>query len=126
MSQITYRLLGPNADPIWTSYLSDVDAVGQAVLTRLRLFEGEWWSDLSDGTPLWQSILAVGGANAAAQQQQVSLLLQQRILGTPFVTGVSNVQVNFDPNARQFSFYAVVQTQFGPVIVQTGPQVPFS
>jgi|SRR5882724_2585466 len=121
MSQITYRQLGPNNDPIWTSYLTDLDAVGQAILTRLRLFEGEWWADKSDGLPLWQQILGVSGANS--RQQQISLLIQQRILGTPFVTSLSNVQVSYDGNARSFSFYAVVQTQFGSIPISSSGQV---
>lgn len=121
-STIIYRQLGPNADPIWgqgtANFLTDVDAVAQAVLTRLRLLEGEWWADVTDGTPVFQEILGVGGVNP--RQQQISLLLQRRILSTPFVTGVSNVSVKFDSNARTFSFYAVVQTQFGTVSISTG------
>lgn len=122
---IAYRQLGPNADPIWgqgaSNFLSGTKAVTQAVLTRLRLLEGEWWADITDGTPVWQKILAVGGANV--RQQQISLLLQQRILNTPFVTGIKNIQVQYDPGSRIFGFYAEVNTQFGIMILSTQSQV---
>ena len=118
MSAITYRQLGPNADPVWTSFLTDIDAVGQAIGTRLQLLEGEWWMDLNEGTPVWQQILAVGGTNT--RKQQISLLLQERIRGTPFVTSISNIQVNYDTVSRQFTFSAVVQTQFGQLTISSG------
>jgi hypothetical protein len=118
---ITYRQLGPNNDPIWSSYVSNAAAVAQAIYTRLLLLEGEWWESTQEGTPLWQSILGVGGAN---NTQAISLLLQQRILGTPYVTGLTSVQASYIPSTRAFSFYAVVQTQFGQVVVTNYPTPP--
>lgn len=118
---ITYRQLGPNNDPIWPNFFSDIYAVAQAIQTRLLLFEGEWWESLTEGTPMWQSILGHGGqGNVAA----ISLLLQQRILGTPYVTGLTSVAATFNSSTRQFQFAASVQTQFGPVQVTSTPQVP--
>ena len=126
MSQITYRSLGVNYDPLWGqgqgNFLADVQAVGQAVLTRLNLFLAEWWSDLQDGTPYWQKILGPG-ANLR-QQQAISLILQQRILGTPYVLSVSNVQFAFNAATRVFAFYAEVKTQFGVVAVTNQPVPP--
>jgi hypothetical protein len=126
LSQITYRSLGPNYDPLWgqgqNNFIADVDAVRQAILTRLNLFLAEWWSDLGDGTPYWQNIL---GATAGLRQQQaISLILQERILGTPFVISVGNVQVNFESSTRAFSFYAEVKTQFGTVVVTNNQPTP--
>ena len=119
MAQITYRSLGPNNDPLWgqgqANFISDADAVAQAILTRLRLFLAEWWSDLQDGTPYWQSILGQGAS--LRQQQAISLILQQRILGTPFVNSIGDVQFTFNSGTREFSFYAEVKTQFGNLTV---------
>lgn len=122
MPTITYRQLGPNNDPIWGNYISDTDAVAQAVLTRLNLLQGEWWESLTEGTPLWQSILGVSGARS--RQQPISLLLQQRILGTLYVTGISNVQTSFSTVTRAFTFYAVVQTRFGNFTISTNIPTP--
>lgn len=124
MSQITYRNLGPSYDPLWgqgqANFLSDLDAVAQAILTRINLFEAEWWANLQDGTPFWQSIL---GANASLrQQQQISLLLTQRILGTPYVIAVSEVNLNFDARTRKMNYTASVETQFGTTVVTNIPQ----
>ena len=126
MSSITYRALDPNNDPMrgqgQANFLTDADAVGQAIRTRLLLFEGEWWADLSDGTPWWQSILGTAGGQRLVQT--VSLAIQSRILGTPFVTGIQNLQASFDSAQRKFDFYAEVQTQFGVVVVQNIPTPP--
>jgi hypothetical protein len=124
MAQIIYRSLGDGYDPLWgqgqSNFKTDVDAVGQAILTRLSLFLAEWWEDQQDGTPYWQQIL---GASASLRQQQaISLILQSRILATPYVLSVGNVQTQFDARTRSFTFYAEVKTQFGPVVVKNMPQ----
>jgi len=105
----TYRQLGPNNDPVWSSYLSGAAAVAQAILTRLLLFEGEWWESTTDGTPWFQQILGTGLPPA-----QISLLIQNRILTTPYVTGITNLA--FDA-VRSFALSASVQTAFGPTTV---------
>lgn len=123
MSQITYRNLGPNYDPLWgqgqANFLSDLDAVAQAILTRIDLFEAEWWANLQDGTPMWQQML--GASGSLRQQQQISLLLTQRILATPYVSAVSNVNIAFNARTRSMSFTATVATQFGTTTVTNVP-----
>jgi hypothetical protein len=120
-STFTYRQLGPNNEPQWgqgqANYLQGTDAVAQAIKTRLLLFEGEWWESQLDGTPWWQSILGVGNTD-----QQVSLIIQQRILGSPYVTGITNLQVTSNRAARSLGLYAEVQTAFGMVIISNTPQ----
>lgn len=121
---ITVRRLGPNNDPYngqsGADFISDLSAVAQLIYQRLYLFQQEWFADTSDGLPLWQSIL--GQSESLRNQQAISLLIQERILGTPYVTGLSNVQ--YSCSNRSYQFYAVVQTIFGNVVVSNYPQPP--
>lgn len=123
---ITVRALDPvSGEPLYgqgqANFLTDAEAVTQIVSTRLKLFQGEWWTDQNDGLPLWQQIL---GAGADRTVQAISLLIQQRILGAPFVTGIESVSATYDPNPRAFTFNAVVNTQFGTITVSTIPTPP--
>lgn len=123
---ITYRALDANGDPVWgqgqAPFLADLQAVAQAILTRLRLFQGEWWADLGDGLPLWQSIL--GSSGSSRNLLQVELIINQRILGTPYVIGLSSVSITFNANTRAFTYAATVSTQFGHVAVSSVPVPP--
>lgn len=122
MALITYRKLDENGDPLWGngqgSFLSDIDAVAQAIRTRLLLFAGEWWENLSLGTPVFQSMLGQSTSDQALQT--VALLLKQRIAGAPFVTAVSQVEISRDA-ARAVSFSAFAYTQFGTLSVSYTP-----
>ena len=123
MATIRYRKLDPNGDPLQGNgkacFVSDLDAVAQAIGTRLRLLAGEWFENRNAGTPVFQSMLGV--ARAGKHPDSVVLLLRQRILGTPYVTAVSNVATSYDPNARSFAFSCQVQTQFGQLSLSTAP-----
>jgi hypothetical protein len=103
------------------AFISDLDAVVQLLNTRLKLYLGEWWADQNDGLPMWQDILGVYGANDNIDG--ISLVIQQRILATSFVTGVNVIQASFNSSTRTFSFYAIVQTQFGTVQLSNQPSV---
>lgn len=123
---VTYRQLDANGDPIWgqgaANYLGDTDAVALMIRTRLLLFEGEWFANLQEGLPLWQKMLGVG--TGRKQQAQISLIIQARILATPYVTGLSNVVFAFNPNTRGYQFSCAVQTQFGAIPVVNSPALP--
>lgn len=115
---ITYLALDSSYDPVFTpeQSLTNLQAVSQAILTRLRLWLGEWWEDLSLGLPVFQVIL--GQLGTARGQAAMNLVIQEQIRGTPYVTGVDNVVFSF--NEGQFSFTANVQTLFGTTIVAAG------
>lgn len=121
MATISVRALNPVTwEPLQgngqTNFLTDLAAVAQIIATRLRLFQGEWFLNLQDGLPLFQSIL---GASAGPQNLQViSNLISQRILGTQFVTGAV---VNASYQNRTFAFSATVTTAFGTVLVSNTP-----
>lgn len=127
MATITTRKLDPVTwEPLFgngvDNFLADIDAVAQIIKQRLALLQGEWWADQSDGLPFWQSIAGYRGAGN--NQQTVALLIQNRILETPYVNSITGLQTTYDPTKRAFTFYAVVQTQFGPVAVSNIPQPP--
>src|ERR1700733_4883193 len=113
MSQITYIRLDSNYEPQFNAPpLTDLEAVGQAITTRLRLLQGEWWAALSDGLALFQRILGQPDA-----QNAINLIITQRIRGTPFVSEVINVVSSYAPANRAYSFSCNVATQFGTVSI---------
>jgi hypothetical protein len=116
MATVTVRRLDQNGDFTFgqglADYISDTEAVAQIIKTRLLLFTGEWWLDLNDGLPLWTSILGASGAN----MQAITLLIQDRILGTPNVINITSLSTNFDSVARAYSFTASVTTSFSTTI----------
>lgn len=123
MPKITYRKLDANGDPLYGSgqgnFVSDIEAVAQAILTRLKLLQGEWWEDAGLGTPLFQSIL--GATGTGSNPQLITLLLQQRILGTPYVLEVRDVAGSYDATSRGFSFSCTVLTAFGSLSIGSTP-----
>ena len=98
-----------------SNFLSDVDAVAQIIAQRIKLLSGEWWANRNAGMPLFQSML--GAPGAGKHPDAVALLIKQRILGTPYVTSVSNVATGYNSATRAFQFSCDVQTQFGTVSV---------
>ena len=123
MATITVRRIGNDGEPAYgngtADFISDIDAVAQIISTRLNLFQGEWWEDQSEGLPLWQKMLGVMGSGK--NPQAIALLIQQRILGTPYVTGVSRVATGFNAETRAFQFSCVVDTQFEQVALTNYP-----
>lgn len=116
---IQYLQLDKYNDPIFdpSANLADIDAVAQAILTRLRLFLGEWWEDTSIGLPVFQLIL--GQLGSAQGLSAMTLAVQQNIEGAPYVTSVQNVQIDFTDGALTIT--ADAYTSFGPVAVNTAP-----
>lgn len=110
---IQYLRLDADGDPIFDpgSVLTDIDAVTQAINTRILLFLGEWWEDTSQGTPMFQSIL--GGAATTANLQAMQLALVQRISGAPYVSSVESLALNFTSATRAFSVSYSALTAFG-------------
>jgi hypothetical protein len=122
MANITYLRLDAENDPIFNSAasLSDLAAVAQAIETRVKLFQGEWWENLNEGTPMFQDIL--GSSGSAKNQTTMSLILTERVAGTPYVSQVKEVVATFNRTTREFSYRAVAQTAFGetPVVIAPG------
>lgn len=121
---IQYLRLDAQNDPIFdpTASLTDVDAVAQAILTRLNLFLGEWWEDLNYGLPVFQQILGQLGSQQGLAA--MTLAVQQNVEGAPYVTSVATPLVDF--SAGRLSISVTAQTQFGLVSVSTTPALAAS
>ena len=121
MSIVTYRRLDSNYEPVFgqgqNDFTSDLAAVAQAIQTRLNLWLGEWWEDLNDGLPMLQGIL---GKMGAGQSGEIPLLIQERILGTPYVTEIINVKTLYNKSTRQFSFSCGAVVAFGGQLTIVG------
>jgi hypothetical protein len=120
MASIAYLQLDTQNDPLFAdgTSLTNGAAVAQAVLTRLRLFLGEWWENLNLGLPVFQQMLGQLGSQRGLRAMQ--LAIQQNITGfTPYVTAVTNVEVGFING--QLSYTANVQTIYGPVTISNVP-----
>lgn len=111
-----YRKLSPSGDYTFGQgtanyYINQPEAVGQAVMTRLRLLTTEWFLDLTSGTPYNTDILGTG------TQATRDLAIKRRILQTPGV----NQLVSYDSQVvdRKFSVQAVIDTIYGVIQVAT-------
>lgn len=118
-----YRRLDANGDYVFgqsgQDFLNAVDAVGQAIKTRLWLLYGEWWEDTTDGLPLWQDIM--GGRGSDTNLRIIDGIIKTRILGTLNVTGITKFSSTFNRDTRAYTFQATVDTAFGKVVVTNYP-----
>lgn len=107
-----YRKLSPDGDYTLGGrqafLVNSPETVAQAVLTRLRLWRGEWFIDVRDGTPYLQQILGnrqLGRSPDAA--------IKERILGTEGVRELLAFESTFDGNTRRLSVTATLSTIYG-------------
>lgn len=93
-------------------FISGSQAVQQTIVTRLRLFLGEYHLDVRDGTPWFQSILGkYENLNA------VESILRMRIRRTEGVIELLSFRTDFDLESRSLNVFCVVQTEYGNVEV---------
>jgi len=123
MPTITVRALDPlTREPQQgnglNNFLSDLDAVTQILGTRMRLFEGEWFLNLSDGLPLFQSML--GSSGSQRNIEIITNLISGRITSfTPYVIGINSLAVSYI--GRGYTYSAEVNTIFGVVTISNSP-----
>jgi hypothetical protein len=107
-----YRQLDANSDFTFGGGLKDYlqdspDAVVQAVLTRFRLWEGEWFLDVTEGTPYLSGMLG------KYTQDTIDQLIKKRILETQGVDSIIDYSGVYDGNNRSYSFNATISTIYG-------------
>jgi hypothetical protein len=87
--------------------------VAQSVLTRLKLWQGEWFLDLTAGTPWLQKVL---GKNS---KKTYDLAIRARVLGTQGVTAITSYSSTLDTAKRILTVSIEIMTQFGSATVET-------
>ena len=92
-----------------------MEAVAQAIKTRLLLLYSEWWEDREDGLQLFEKILASSGS--PSNVQAVDFLFKERISGTKGVLSILGYDSNFNDDTRKYTFRAVVETLYGSLII---------
>ncbi|MCK5126791.1 MAG: hypothetical protein KAR42_11095 [candidate division Zixibacteria bacterium] len=114
---MTVRALDPETGDIVTSgvqFVSDQIEIAQTITTRLRLFSGEYFRDVNDGTPWFQVIL-----DKASTLTQKDAAIKRRIAETDGVIELLSYSTDFDINQRGYTVQCEVQTEFGLVNVST-------
>ena len=112
-----YRKLDENGDYSFGNsqanfYRDTPEAVGQAVLTRLRLWVGEWFINTEDGTDWLDQVL---GEGTSLLYEQV---IKQRILETQGVTEITDFFTQYDPNTRELAIQTTINTIYGELTLQ--------
>tara|TARA_R110002033_G_scaffold64766_2_gene115657 strand:+ start:770 stop:1117 length:348 start_codon:yes stop_codon:yes gene_type:complete len=107
---MTVRLLDENGD-ITTSgaqFTTGVAEVAQTVKTRLRLYIGENFRNIQDGTPWWESILGKEGTLSSKEA-----IIKNRIIRTDGVTKILSFSTDFDISTRAYSVKVGILTKYG-------------
>ncbi len=111
-----YRKLDENGDYTFGNntfdFIDKDEAIAQAIKTKLYLFYGEWWEDISLGLPMFQSIL--GQVSNDNLRQTVILLCAEQINLVEGVTSVDSISV--DISARKLGLTIDVTTENGTTI----------
>lgn len=112
-----YRKLDPNGDYTFGqgsgNFLKDQpEAVGQAVKTRLGLILGEWFLDITKGTPYNSQILGAGTVG------KYDRAIQKVILDTGGVKRIVAYASNLDHNSRTAVVSCILDTVYGQTSIQ--------
>jgi len=83
-------------------FITGPDATAQGIYHRLRTFLGEYFLDISDGTPWFDSVLG------KAPQDIAEINLKQRILTAPGVVALTDFQFESDRRSRNVRISATV------------------
>lgn len=96
-------------DDTWL--INSPECVAQAVKTRFELWYGQWFLDLTEGTPWIQSVLG-------KQRPEVyNLAIRQRILETQGVNSIIDFDTTLNTSSRRVIFTATIDTIYGTTTV---------
>lgn len=115
---MTVRTINKDTGDIVTSgvqFLREQDEIAQTITTRLRLFNGEYFRNINDGTPWFDIIL-----DKSTSLTQKDAAIKRRIAETEGVQQILSYTTDFDINPRKYTVACEVQTAFGNVSITTG------
>lgn len=93
-------------------YVNRPEAAAQVVGTRLNLFQGDWFLDLTQGTPWRTKVLGRFTADTR------DAILLARIASSPGVSEVTSYASQLARQPREFSVQATVRTVYGDANVR--------
>ncbi len=107
-----YRKLDADGDMTFGGGQNDFhrnvpDGVAQAVMTRLRLWRGEWFADNTAGTPWLTHVL---GERTSEIRDAV---IRSRIIDTPGVNRLVDYTSAVDVDTRHMTVNAEIDTIYG-------------
>lgn len=107
---MTVRRLDSNGDiaTSGTHFITGAEEIAQTVKTRLKLFLGEYFRDITEGTPWFQQILGKGSSLSVKES-----LIKRRIIQTEGVVSIYKFDTSFDEASRRYSVSAGILTTFG-------------
>jgi hypothetical protein len=109
---VRYRKLSPEGDyqfgrGLLDHYIDQPEAVGQSVLTRLNLWQGQWFADQSQGVPWMTQVLG------ERTQQTRDVVVREAVLDTPGVSGIAEYASLINPDQRSFAVGMILDTAYG-------------
>ena len=107
---MTVRALDANGD-IMTSgvqFITGQNEIAQTIQTRLRLFLGEYFRDITDGTPWFEQILG-----KATNMNAREAALRQRVANTKGVIRLTAFTTDFNIDEKTYTVSVSVLTQYG-------------
>ena len=99
-------------------FLTGREEIAQTIRTRLRLFLGEYFRDITIGTPWFQTILVKATTLSSKDAQ-----LRRVIIQTPGVTQIIDFTTDYDIDTRQYTITGQVLTPFGVVSLDLGGNI---
>lgn len=111
---MTVRKLDENGDIVTQGamFITGITEIEQTIRTRLKLFLGEYFRDITDGTPWFEQILGKGSSMSAREAA-----LRNRIARTGGVVRLTSFSTDFDLNTRKYSVTVGALTTFGLLTV---------
>lgn len=90
---------------------NSAEAVAQSVMTRLALWQGQWFIDTDEGTPWIQGVLGKGDFAES--------LIKERILATQGVLSISEFESILNPDTRSMAITVTIETEYGSATLGT-------
>lgn len=92
----------------------DKEAISQTIATRLKLFLGEYFRDISDGVPWFEKENGTEGIlGKGFSLAQVESILRNRIARTEGVVKLLSFNISYDETERKITISTMVLTEFG-------------
>ena len=109
---MTVRRLDESGDIVTSGvqFVGSKEEVAQTIRTRLRLFFGEYFRNVKDGTPWYQSILTKQGSLTSKDA-----IIKNRIRQAPDVVQILSYDADYTEQRRLYSISVSVLTTFGVI-----------